>query len=614
VTSLAPAVPDGAGGAGERAEAARREEALRDLRRFRRRRWLANLDWVDALYRAYLTALALGALVVGLSAAAQDAEVGPATADRVADRGPAWLGLALATAVAAGLRSGGRGGPLALEAAEVRHVLLAPLDRRLALRPPAWRILRFAAFVGVVAGAAAGQYAYRRLPGDVAGWVIAGICWGLLLVTGFVAAALVASGGRLGRSTVGVAALAVLGWSVLDIAADVTSSPWTLAGGLGLWPLRVRAEELLGVIPFAALAVVGWRRLGGISVERAERRSALVGQLRFAVTLQDVRTVVLLRRQLTQEHGRRRPWVRIGGLSARPGHLPTWRRSWQGLARWPAVRFARLAVLGAAAGLSLVAVWDGTTALVVVAGAALWLAALDAIEPLAQDADHPTLVDSCPVEPARQRIRQLAVPVIVMTAVGLIGCAAALATGHPGLVLRVGLPTVVPAALVATCGAAVSVVRGGLHTGMSDVLQPELAGVRQITAAVTPPGLAVLGGAPVLVARHAVGDDVSALRGALAGCVIPLAASLLALVYLRFRERTRAWWNRNLELAAHPFSVREKAREEAAARIAARDAARARTAARRRGGDAEDDTDDAVEAADGSDSRRHDRDDRADAS
>jgi hypothetical protein len=579
VTAVAPAGPDGADDAEDAdlpTEEARREQALRDLRRFRRRQWLAHLDWVDALYRAYLTALALGAVVVGLSAAAHDAEVGPATVDRVADRGPAWLGLVLATAVAAGLRSGGRGGPLALEAAEVRHVLLAPIDRRVALRPPAWRVLRFAAFVGVVAGAAAGQYAYRRLPGGVAGWVAAGVCDGLLLVTGFVAAALVASGARLGRFWVGLLALAVLGWAVLDVAAEVTTSPWTLAGGLALWPLRVRAEELLGVLPFVVLAVLGWWTLGGISIERAERRSALVGQLRFAVTLQDVRTVVLLRRQLTQEHGRRRPWVRVGGLAARAGHLPTWRRSWQGVARWPGVRFLRLAVLGAAAGLSLVAVWHGTTALVVVAGAALWLAGLDAIEPLAQDTDHPSLVDSYPVEAARQRIRQLVVPVLVMTAVGFVGCAAALASGEADLVLRVGLPAVVPAALVATCGAAVSVVRGSLHTGISDVLQPELAGTRQIFAAVTPPGLAVLGGAPILVARHVVDDGVSPLRGALAGCTIPLAASLLALVYLRFRERTRAWWNRNLELAAHPFSVREKAREEAEARMAAREAARAR--------------------------------------
>ena len=54
--------------------------------------------------------------------------------------------------IALGLRSGSRGGPLALERAEVRHVLLAPVDRTTALRAPAIRQLRFLAFVGMVAG------------------------------------------------------------------------------------------------------------------------------------------------------------------------------------------------------------------------------------------------------------------------------------------------------------------------------------------------------------------------------------------------------------------------------------------------------------------------------
>ena len=57
-----------------------------------------------------------------------------------------------AFAVALGLRSGSRGGPLALERADVRHVLLAPVDRTTALRAPAIRQLRFLGFVGIVAG------------------------------------------------------------------------------------------------------------------------------------------------------------------------------------------------------------------------------------------------------------------------------------------------------------------------------------------------------------------------------------------------------------------------------------------------------------------------------
>ena len=52
------------------------------------------------------------------------------------------------------------------------------------------------------------------------------------------------------------------------------------------------------------------RLVAGSSLEAAERRTELVGQLRFAVTLQDLRTVLVLRRQLAQERPRSRPWIR----------------------------------------------------------------------------------------------------------------------------------------------------------------------------------------------------------------------------------------------------------------------------------------------------------------
>jgi hypothetical protein len=399
--------------------------------------------------------------------------------------------------------------------------------------------------------------------------VASGVAYGVLAVVAFVASAFVASGLRLRSIVVTAAVVVVVGWSVLDVALDVTTSPMTLAGGIAVWPLRVDALDLLGVVPIAVLAAVGWRVLGGMSLERAERRSALVGQLRFAVTLQDVRTVVLLRRQLTQEYGRRTPLVRFGGLTRRPARFPVWRRGWQGVARWPTLRLVRIAAYGAAAGIALVGVWDGTTALIVPAGLALWLAGLDAIEPLAQDVDHPSLVDGLPVEAAVLRIRQLAVPMVVMVAVDLVGCAAALVFGHPRLVAEVGLPTAIPAALAAACAGGVAVIKSGATPGVTDVMQPELAGIKQLVAAVRAPLLATMGGVPVLVARHVADNGSSPLRGASAGCAIPLAASLIALIYLRMREQARAWWDRQLALA-NQGPMRETARREAEARVEAR--------------------------------------------
>ncbi len=563
------------------------DQALVALRRFRRSKALANFDWVEALYKTYLTGIAGIAVVLVLSAAARDDRLGPAAVADVKADGPAWVGVVLALAIAAGLRSGGRGGPLALEAAEVRHALLAPVDRGRALRAPAVRFLRFSLFLGVVGGAIAGQVAFRRLPGDEIGWVAVGVAVGVLIVLSFAGAAMVASGRRLSHLWVDLAAIAVLGWALSDALRGATTSPMTVAGGIAVWPLDLDARDLLGVVPLLALPVLGITGLAGVSIEAAERRSGLVGQLRFAVTLQDVRTAVLLRRQLTQEGARRRPWFRVGGLEGRgDARFPTWRRDWQGFARWPLSRLARLGILGTGAGLCLAGVWAGTSALIVPAGLLVWLAGLDAIEPMAQEIDHPSLLQSYPEEPGVVRIRHLAVPLLAMMPVGLAGCAAALVFGEPILVLQIGLPTVAAAALGGVCGAAVSVVRGAAKPGALEQMSPEAAGSVKLVAAAIPPLLATLGVAPVLVARLIVDRDGPPAQGVLAGCAFPLAAGLMAVVYLRMRERARTWWTRQLEVSMSGSSIRDTARREAEAIVDARVEARAATKGSRRRGPA----------------------------
>ena len=99
--------------------------------RARRRQRTVDFDMFEALYRAYLTGIFTGIAVLLLSGATGDGKVAPATLVDIGRDGPAAVGAALALAVAVGLRSGGRGGPLVIEAAEVRHVLLAPLGREL---------------------------------------------------------------------------------------------------------------------------------------------------------------------------------------------------------------------------------------------------------------------------------------------------------------------------------------------------------------------------------------------------------------------------------------------------------------------------------------------------
>src|SRR3954447_7747073 len=170
---------------------------LHDLRTARRRHYLRQLDWVDALYKAYLTAIAAGVATLVISGALGDARAGPHAVHTLAARGPAALGLLVALLLAAGLRTGARGGPLALQPPDVHQILLAPVARRLALRGPALAQLRTRLFAGAVAGAVVGNLAFRRLPGKPGAWVACGVAFAGFAAAAGMGAALVASGRRL---------------------------------------------------------------------------------------------------------------------------------------------------------------------------------------------------------------------------------------------------------------------------------------------------------------------------------------------------------------------------------------------------------------------------------
>ena len=282
------------------------------MRAARRRRRIADFDPFEALYRAYLTAIILVVAVLVLSSITGDTKVTVAEVARIQAHGGAWVGLAAALAFAVGLRSGGRGGPLVVEAADVRHVLLAPVDRGIALRGPAVRQLRFILLIGAGTGAARRPAApLRRLPGAPFGWVACGAVVGAVTVAGAFGLAMIVSGLGLRRWIAGLLALAVLAWSAVDIVLKATTSPASLLGQLALWPLEVHAVDVVGVVIVLAAVPVGLVLVGATSLEASERRASLVGQIRFAATLQDLRTVIVLRRQLAQELPRQRPWVRL---------------------------------------------------------------------------------------------------------------------------------------------------------------------------------------------------------------------------------------------------------------------------------------------------------------
>ena len=543
-----------------------------ELRRARRKQRVASIHWVDALYQVYITGLVAVVAVVAVSGLTGDEKLGAVARADVSARGAAVAGLVVALAILLGLRSGSRGGPLALEQPDVRHVLLSPVDRGVALRGPAIRQLRFLVAVGAAVGATAGQLAVRRLPGNAAEWLLVGALFGVTVVGLGFGSALVASGtGLKGWMATGIGGVLVA-WSIGDALDRLPTAPATFAGRLALWPIHVDAIGIVGTVLAVGLVVAGLRLVAGASLEAAERRTELVGQLRFAVTLQDLRTVLVLRRQLAQERPRARPW--IPGLRRR-ATFPVFRRGLRSIARWPVSRLGRVVVLAAVAGLALRGAWSGTTPLVVLAGFALWVAALDAVEPLGQEIDHPGRTDSFPFDRGMLFLQHLPVVAVVMVTVGLLaGVAALLPFGTPvpaGVALLVGAV----AGLLAGCGAVVSVVQGAPEAvDTLSMMTPEIAGTRTVFRTVWPPLMAVLGTLPLLAARASMRgiEDPPPLQAA-ASTVVPLVVLALLLGgWVRFRDDIHVWFREAMEQASPTKALARQAEEREAAEEREREA------------------------------------------
>lgn len=522
-------------------------DAVTDLRRTRRRRRLAELEWFEALYRVYLAAFVFGGGALFVSGFVRDAAVDDASAVEFWRHAPAWVGVLAALAVWLGARSGRRGGPLAIEEADVRHVLLAPVAIRRVLVRPALQRWRTLAFAGAGLGALAGQLAGRRLPGTEPSWVFAGAAAGVVVATLHIGAALVTHASR--------------EWSYLfvDLAAGLTvwqvvsawptdrsyAGPFDPVGHLALWGWEQHVVDLTGVGVAAALLAVGVGSLGRLSIEAQARRSTLVAQLRFAVTLQDLRTVMLIRRQLGHERERRRPWVRIAASNRLCVET---QRSWRGLARFPLSRLGRVIVLAAVVGVSGANILSGTSPLVVVAGLASFVIGLDLVEPLAQEVDHADRTDSYPVERGPTHLRLLRPPAIValvLTAVVIAGAGIAdsvmIDHGRWGVIAIASLSTL----LSGIVGAAVSIVAGAPDplstTARNDAMPPEVAGTANVIKAVWPVAIATTGAIPFLFAETAVqngnGPEAAAVRSAI-GVLLFLG---LVLGWIHRRDAIRHW-------------------------------------------------------------------------
>lgn len=518
--------------------------AMVALRRTRQRHRLIDFEWFEAAYRVYLLALFGGGTVLWSSGLIGDASVSTATAADVARHAPPLLGLAAALALLMGMRSGAQGGPMALEAGDVIYVMLSPVDRRRALLRPAVQRLRSAAYAGVLIGAIAGQLAGRRLPGSTAAWAGSGALFGLTISLLWVGSALLVHAARIPLWLTTIFALALLGWQAAAIAFHI-AAPGNLVGSLALWGWRQRGIDALALVAAVAVVSAGLVMLRRTSLDALARRSGLVAQLRFAVTMQDLRTVILLRRQLNQERARNRPWLRMPGNGR--SHA-VWRRGWHSLLRLPATRLLRMAVLAAAAGISQAVVMRGTSPALLLTGAALFVLGLEAMEPLSQEVDQPDRAESLPVERGDLMIRHLAAPAAALVPFAVIGAAAATAVsaGRYGLAgaAEVALILCVPTVLGGACGAVISIVRDApdpfAGSSQQAFLPPEMAGATTFLRLAVPFVVSALGTVNVLLVRQAAEHGSSTIGAAVRGAIGNLLLVAITAGWVRKRDDIKA--------------------------------------------------------------------------
>jgi hypothetical protein len=251
--------------------------------------------------------------------------------------------------------------------------------------------------------------------------------------------------------------------------------------------------------------------------------------MRFSASVQDLRTVILLRRQLASERPRRKPWIRIRSGST----SPIWRRGWQSFLRWPVVRIVRVVLIAVAAGGIAVGGFDLTPVLFALPGPLLFIAALDLIEPLAQESDHPTRRLLLPRRSSELLRTHLTAPAVAMALVlALATIAAAAIGGNPGLALGVGGVVFLPLAVVLVCAAAVSATNDPYEFA----LNPQLSQMVTLAPLVV---TLIAGFLPLFVAWKVEGGDGARISGVLGIDFVLIFFAFVGLAALAFRFHKR---------------------------------------------------------------------------
>ena len=514
-------------------------DVLYDLRRRRKRHRLGDIEWFDAAYRVYLVALFGGGTVLWISSSISDTTVSDQAVADIARIGPALIGLITALTFLAALRSGAQGGPLALEAPDVAYVMLSPVDRTRALLRPVTKRARSAASLAATFGAIVGQLAGRRLPGTPIAWAASGAAFGITTALLWAGTALIAHAIRLPLWIATSLGLAGVAWQSAALAWHVPG-PANLDGSLAMWGWRQHPLDLAAPLLAVIVIIIGVALLQQTSLDALARRSSLVAQLRFAVTMQDLRTVILLRRQLNQEQTRGTPWLAVPRWVTHP--IP--RRGIASVARFPLTRLVRMTAFAAMAGVFQAMVLRGTTPALIGTALMLFVLGLEVMEPLSQEVDQPDRTDSLPIERGELLVRHLLAPAVALVPFAVIAAASAVAVLGTSRAIAPVAILALPTVLAGAAGGVVSIVRDAPDPTKGATAQafvpPEMAGISSAMRVGLPILVSALAASTVLLVRHAERLGTSTVGAALRGAI---GAALLTCL-IGYWVRRRDQWKR----------------------------------------------------------------------
>ena len=396
----------------------------------------------------------------------------------------------------------------------------------------------------------------------------------------FVGAGVLAHAVRLPRwaaSAVGTALVAwqaAVAWGIWNDTTEGLAriAPANLAGSVALWGIDQRPIDWLAIVATIIVIGVSLASGGRLRLEPLSRRGELVSQLRFAATSQDLRTVVLLRRQLRAEAPRNRAWFgsrigsariadrrpspatdgapigsvgprRTGSTTTVPKRSMVWRRGLRSFGRLPASRIVRILILAVAAGVfgSLTVTASPLFALLLLA--AIFVLGLESIEALSQEVDRADRTDGLPIDRGWIFANHLVAPAILLVATGVVSATTAsiLDPEHVVAAFAVAVPVLWGGALgpvVATvndappsAAAATTTLMGSARDSEASLVPPEFAGFSTVATTLLPVVISCIGVVPVVLLRL----DPTVATGVRAVIGVVLAIGL-TVVWVRRRD------------------------------------------------------------------------------